>query len=109
MKRYQVTKVVREKLVKKGITLVGNDATFVKLFSVYDSEMEVFNPPFSSDEISALNLFIRAVVDNPHLEVTLYEIGVFNTDFGGFTPSELLVCTSDFVRSVIVDEGGIEE
>lgn len=114
MKKYEAFRFVRDE-IRKNVRLEPNDGHSVGIYSVYDIETEVYNPPFTSDDLSALNVFVRACVTNPELNIALYKVGVFNTDTAMITDYSVVsiadckICDSHTVIEIIEANGGIEE
>lgn len=119
MKKYEVFGVVRKALATKYY-LRPNDAYNVGLYSIYDFELNVMNPPFSSDDFSALNVFVRACIENSNLKISLHKVGVFRTSsdheldifVGHFISDDEFhrySIDSDEIHQIIAENGGIEE
>lgn len=114
MKKYEAFRYVRDE-IRKTVNLEPNNGHTVGIYSVYDIETEVYNPPFTSDDLSALNVFVRAMVTNPELNIGLYKIGIFNTDtavitdYSSISIEDCKICDSTTVLDIIEMNGGIEE
>lgn len=107
MKRYECFKIVRD-TINKFSPLIPNDALSVGIYSVYDMEREIFNPPFSSDDLSAVHVFMNACIDN-NIAIGLFKVCIFNTNEGTVTMEERKICDSIWIREIIEANGGIEE
>lgn len=109
MKKYEAFKTVRDTLKSKGVMLQPNTATSVGIFSVYDIETEVWNPPFTSDDLSALRVFTTACIDNPNLAIILFRVANFDTTDGYCEGITYEIVNSETIDNIIKANGGIDE
>lgn len=123
MKKYEVLKNILSKIRSEAnIEPKPNTAYSVGLYSIYDLERDIYNPPFSSDDISAIHVFVKACLENPEFEITLCKVADFKTSHcaifenvttsvepGTFLVADVWQIDASQIRAWIDELGGIEE